>query len=346
MNKKEFGQFFTTNYKYILNNIKIIPSDLSDSKLKFIKSKNIKSDKSERIIIIEPFCGNGDLLQHLEEYKNTKFIIQKYDIEPTSPDIKQQDTILNPPDYKNSWVITNPPYLSRNKNVNKSYYDKYNTNDLYKCFIKELLTNKAQGGILIIPLNFFCSIRKNDIELRSDFLNIYNITHLNIFEHQVFNDTSYTVCSFGFKLNTSQSNLYHILKCDIYSQQDTYSSFIFKLNEDNNYTFGGEIYNLQQSKFKISRLFDIADKTTNILLKCIDDKELINLKYVVDSKLFIDKSVNKSARSYATLDINPLITPEIQMKLVDDFNKFLSEYRIHYLCQIIGRIIENEYRLI
>jgi len=269
-----------------------------------------------------------------------KFIIQKYDIEPTSPDIKKQDTILNPPNYKNSWVITNPPYLSRNKNANKSYYDKYNTNDLYKCFLKELLTNKAQGGILIIPLNFFCSIRKNDIELRSDFLNIYNITHLNIFEHQVFNDTSYTVCSFGFKLSEN-NNLCHLLKCDIYSQQDTYSSFIFKLNADNNYTFGGEIYNLQQSKFKISRLFDIADKTTNILLKCIDDKELINLKYVVDSKLFIDTSVNKSARSYATLDINPPLTSEIQMKLVDDFNTFLSEYRNKYNSLFMSNYREN-----
>jgi len=59
MNKKEFGQFFTTNYKYILKNIK----------LKFSKKNNIKSDKSERIII-EPFCGNGDLLQHLDDYKN------------------------------------------------------------------------------------------------------------------------------------------------------------------------------------------------------------------------------------------------------------------------------------
>jgi len=40
-NKQKLGQFFTTNYKYILSNL-------------FIPNNIIK--------IIEPFCGNGDLL--------------------------------------------------------------------------------------------------------------------------------------------------------------------------------------------------------------------------------------------------------------------------------------------
>lgn len=85
------------------------------------------------------------------------------------------DTIKNPPKYKDGFIITNPPYLSRNKSDNKEMFDKYDVNDLYKCHIKDLLTNHPIGGIIIIPLNFFCSIRQMDIELRKKFLNTYKI---------------------------------------------------------------------------------------------------------------------------------------------------------------------------
>ena len=52
------------------------------------------------------------------------------------------------------------PYLARNKSKDKSLYDKYDVNDLYKCFIKNLIDDPPDGGIIIIPLNFMCSIRK------------------------------------------------------------------------------------------------------------------------------------------------------------------------------------------
>lgn len=76
----------------------------------------------------------------------------------------------NPPNYKDKYVITNPPYLARNKSKDKKFFDKYDVNDLFKCFIKELITNICLGGIIIIPLNFWSSIRQNDIELRKSFL--------------------------------------------------------------------------------------------------------------------------------------------------------------------------------
>jgi hypothetical protein len=50
------------------------------------------------------------------------------------------------------------------------------------------------GGILIIPLNFWSSIRLSDIELRKVFLEKYDVILLNIFEEQVFDDTTYTIC--------------------------------------------------------------------------------------------------------------------------------------------------------
>ena len=183
INKQKLGQFYTTNYKYILSNL-VIPQNITK--------------------IIEPFCGNGDLLNFIDK---NKYVLECYDIEPKYKYIIKKDTIKEPPNYKNAFIITNPPYLSRNKSDNKEMFDKNDVNDLYKCHIKDLLTNNPIGGILIIPLNFFCSIRIMDIELRQKFLNIYVIKQLNIFEEKVFDDTSYTVCSFQYeyKPNSNQS---------------------------------------------------------------------------------------------------------------------------------------------
>ena len=143
MTKQQLGQFYTTNYEYILQGL-TIPT-------------NIKH-------IIEPFAGNCDLLKFINKNK-INYNIECYDIVPMHNFVIKQDTIKNPPNYNNKFVITNPPYLARNKSNDKTLYDKYNVNDLYKCFIKELITNICIGGILIIPLNFWSSIRIADIEL-------------------------------------------------------------------------------------------------------------------------------------------------------------------------------------
>ncbi len=175
--KQVLGQFYTTNYEYILQGMKI--------------PNNVKH-------IVEPFTGNGDLITFIEkeqENNNFKYNVECYDIEPRKEYIIKRDTIKTPLDYKDKYLITNPPYLARNKSKDKSLFDKYNVNDLYKCVIKDLLTNVCLGGIIIIPLNFWSSIRIADIDLRKAFLKKYNILLLNIFEERVFDDTSYTICS-------------------------------------------------------------------------------------------------------------------------------------------------------
>jgi len=299
-NKKELGQFFTTNYKYILSNL-YVPKDIKK--------------------IIEPFCGNGDLLNIIDK---NKYILECYDIEPKHEYIKKQDTIKNPPNYKDAFIITNPPYLSRNKSNNKEMFNKNNVNDLYKCHIKNLLINHPIGGIIIIPLNFFCSIRNMDIELRKNFLNTYIIKQLNIFEEQVFNDTTYTVCSFQYeyKLNSNQSIPITVYPSNI--------KLNFLLNNDNNYTIGGEIYNIQDYKdYKISRLLENEIPNTNLLLKAIDDNEKskIKLEYVSDDKIYYGKT---TSRTYATLIIIPKISIDMQKKIAEDFNIYLNEKRDKY----------------
>lgn len=298
--KQNLGQFYTTNYKYILTDLEV--------------PKNIKK-------IIEPFCGNGDLLNFIDK---KKYNIECYDIDPKHKYIIKRDTIKNPPNYSNSFIITNPPYLSRNKSENKELFDKNDVNDLYKCHIKNLLTNNPFGGIIIIPLNFFCSIRNMDIELRKNFLNTYIIKKLNIFEEKVFDDTTYTVCSFQYeyKPNSNQS-----IPITIFPSKKNLN---FLLNEDNNFTIGGEIYNITNNEnYKIGRLLEKEESNTNLLLKAIDDNEKskIKLEYVSDDKIYYGKI---SSRTYATLIITPKISTEIQKKIANDFNNYLNDKREKY----------------
>jgi hypothetical protein len=304
MSKQTLGQFYTTNYQYILNGF-YIPQHITH--------------------IIEPFAGNGDLLPFINNHSNSqKITIECYDIDPKKPSIIKRDTIKNPPNYNNTYIITNPPYLARNKSKDKTLFDKYNVNDLYKCIIKEILTNTCIGGILIIPLNFWSSIRKNDIQLRKSFLQMYNIILLNIFEQQVFDDTTYTVCSFQFELKKSINNKLNII---IYPSKETIKTI---LNDDNNYIIGGNIYNLPvNNTYKIFRLTskNINKTHTNILIKCIDDNQNNKIKLSINDTPYIDNTPNQTARTYATLIIQPHIDITKQTQLVDKFNKYLDIQR-------------------
>ena len=312
--KSKLGQFYTTNYEYILQNL-IIPE--------------------ETTCIIEPFAGNGDLLNFIKN--KDKYTIESYDIEPKQDYIIKRDTLKNPPNYDNKFVLTNPPYLARNKCDDKEIYNKYNTNDLYKCFLLDIIDSNCLGGIIIIPLNFISSIRKSDIELRKLFLEKFNIVNLNIFEEQVFNDTKYSVCSFQFEKKKESCSS---IDCHIYPSNKIMT---FSLTEENNYTIGGEIYNLPKSNiYKIERATKLTKNKeciTNILLKCIDDT-LTKIQLKIDTP-FIDTTENLSARSYATLVITPKINIDKQKELVEKFNEFLENYRNKYNSYFLTNYREN-----
>lgn len=307
--KKEYGQFMTTRYKYILQGFQI-PENITK--------------------IIEPFAGNCDLINFLGD---KEYLVECYDIEPKKPSINKRDSLMNPPIYKDKFLITNPPYLARNKSQNKGIFDKYNMNDLYKCHIKTICDDTPLGGILIIPLNFWSSIRDSDIELRKLFLSKFNVLRLNIFEERVFDDTSYTICSFLFELKENDSS--NNILIHMFPSNET---FYYSLDETNNYLIGGHIYHLDvgQNKYNITRLTKANKKETanitNILVKCLDDdsESKISLSIVKDADRFIDETANLSARSYATLVISPPINMERQKKLVEDFNKFLNKERDQY----------------
>lgn len=295
--KHELGQFMTTKCDYILQGM-TIPKDVK---------------------IIEPFAGKG----HLVEWAQLE--IEQYDIESTKPNIIARDTLLNPPDYSGKFILTNPPYLAKNKTSNNEIFNKYGVDDLYKCFIKEICSCMPIGGIIIIPLNFWCSIRKSDIELRALFLMKYNVKLINVFEEDVFDDTSTTVCSIQFELGTSAP----IINMVIYPKKTLLEAKFDKIN----YLIGGHIYNLKTSgKYKITRLTskNLSKNNTKIIAKCIDDNAQNKIKLYLSDEPYVDNTTNFSCRTYASLVIEPAINEKRQEYVVCYFNAVLEEWRRNY----------------
>lgn len=300
MSKKSLGQFYTKNYEKILYNFSL-PKDN---------------------IFIEPFAGEGDLMNYILKTKKDAKIFA-YDIEPKRKDIIMRNTLLFPPNYENKYIITNPPYLAKNKNKNKEIYKKYNENDLYKCFLRTIINKNASGGILILPVNFLCSIRKKDTQLRKDFLHEYRIIIANIFEYPVFSDTNYSVCSFQFEKGINEE-----IDCYVHTIENT-KLIKLNLNEKNNFTIGGEIYSLPlKNRFTIERLLlKKTENITNIKLCALDSKGKENISLSYNTIPYFGK---KTSRTFATLVITPKIDEKIQRIIIEKFNEYISKKRKKY----------------
>lgn len=340
--KQKYGQFYTDNSDYIL-------CGLGDS---------FSSEKFDTVI--EPFVGKGDLIKWfthkfhtLTDSKLWDKCPRKqdrrpcelcetllYDIDPKCDEytVIKSDTLAIPPKYNlRSWILTNPPYLARNKCKNKSIFDKYNTNDLYKCFIQSIITCPVGGGIIIIPVGFFTSPRENDNKLRDHFCSQYKILHVNYFEEPVFSDTSTTVVAIEFIYNESPSPL---IEQNV-EWNCNGNKKIFTITKCTNWIIGGTIYNSKMkfpNKFKISRYVEdgklsehcqITGLTLIALDSGRDDGPRISLNFKKDS---IYKGKNTS-RTFATIVINTLELPTIsltdeQQKIVaNSFNKFIEKKR-------------------
>lgn len=291
--KKDLGQFYTTNSEYIISNlVDIFP---------------------EQCTVIDPFVGEGDLLKLL---KNHKFI--GYDIDKKIKGCIEQDTLINPPKYDGKWVLTNPPYLARNKNKDKTLYDKYKLNDLYKIAIKTMIG--CDGGVLIIPINFFSG---DDSKLRNEFLSKYKIIKMNIFEESVFDDTTYTVCSFSFVKSEQEKQTLDITFFPSKINKK------YEIDKCDNFLIGAEITKLLNRKHKIKRLrIGDNESNSNLYLRAIDTGSMsgrISLQY--RDKQFFAKETD---RTFATIVLEKNYSKEEQKIIAKRFNEVLEEYRNKY----------------
>ncbi len=337
MNKKtELGQFFTTNSKYILKNM------ITDMPVNTCEN-----------VFVDPFAGERDLLKWLTMACRRKYMpTEAYDIDPVDEEVKFRDSFLTPPSFCGKYIITNPPYLAKNKTKNKVVFDAYDTNDLYKAAIKMFMgwdietrvyddNKNCKGGIVIVPLNFFCD---RDWKLRKDFLSRYKIICLNVFEEKVFKDTSYTVCAFNFRefRHPTEKQKFRIR---FYPDYNTNSDFKKDkrechlrciLNEDNKYTLGYNFIKLtkdRSEKIKVGRLVGYKELEegwciSKLSLRAIDTGSNDGrIKLTIRESPFYGKV---SDRSLATIIFSKEIEIEKQEIIAVKFNEILEDNRDKY----------------
>lgn len=269
----------------------------------------------EGVNLIEPFVGDGDLLPLFPHHS-----WEKFDIENKGDNIVQ-DTLMNPPIYNDKWVITNPPYLAKNKASDKTIFIKYNTDDLYKATLLSILD--CSGGILIIPTNFLTDERTGNV--RTQFLNQFEILEMNIFTEPVFITTTYSVCSFAFKRKL-KGKMPQTFKVNINPAHEQVDVTIYP---DYDYRIAGEFYNALSSTHNIfGRLVGptSTDYITNIKLYALDTRnERIHVEY--ETKHYQGKNTD---RIYATFTCKKELTEEQEKFLVNEFNKQIEAFRKQY----------------
>lgn len=266
-------------------------------------------------ILVEPFYGEGNLV-----HNTGRTFSEYYDISFPEENEHHRDTLLSPPDYSGKWIITNPPYLAKNKAKDKKYFKKEKYDDLYKIAINTFL--KADGGILIIPVNFFADERSKNI--REKFFENFQIFRLNIFLDSMFENTDYNVCSFVFgRINHQNSN--KNIPTFIYKNKNLLKETTFSLLKEYDYRLGGEFFwKIKQNKNVFSRItLDKPDNATNISVVCID-KTNEPLHFYYSEEPFYGK---ESDRNVATLSYKGELTKEQQMFIVNRANEIIKEFR-------------------
>lgn len=265
--------------------------------------------------LIEPFVGDGDLISLFPKHN-----WEKYDIENKGDNIVQ-NTLITPPNYNNKWVITNPPYLAKNKAIDKSIFFQYNVDDLYKATLLSILS--SEGGILIIPTNFLTDERTGNV--RSQFLDQFEILEMNIFTEPVFITTTYSVCSFAFKRKNKNKNS-QTFKVNINPEHKIVNITIYP---EYDYRIAGEFYNsLSKATNIFGRLIGSTstDYITNIKLYALDTRsERIRVEY--ETNHYEGK---ESDRVYATLTCKKSLTEEQEKVLIKEFNEQIEDFRKKY----------------
>lgn len=292
---------------------------------------NLLDNFDEGIEVIEPFAGNGSLIPVLRRFKS----MECYDIVPQSDGIIERDTLNFPPNYKGKYVITNPPYLARNKSDDKTIFEKYDVDDLYKAFIKSIVDGDCDGGAMIIPLNFFTD--ENSKNIRELFLSKYRIDNLNIFKCQMFDYTKYNTCSFNFFKDDNGTKKVDTL---IFNTRNNVLNIEIILDPNSGYRLFGEFYDsIPKRDIKIERFTNVNQNPSHILIKCIDgisDDSKIRAEYVYNREIG-----KESDRNTAILVLEVELTEQQEQMIINKFNTYISTNREKYYNLIFTNFREN-----
>ena len=179
----------------------------------------------------------------------------------------------------------------------------------------------AEGGILIIPVNFFADEKSK--EIRQEFFNTFDIIRCNIFTEQMFEHTTYNVCSFSFKRKNNKNDAI-TFPVITFPQKEAHT---LTLEKQYDWRIGGRY--LRQIK-NAPKLFTRLTKAnpnpkgyiTNIKIICID-KTNEPLHFTIDSPYYgLDTD-----RTVATLVSSTELSFDMQKRIVEKANQLITDYR-------------------
>lgn len=282
MKKKELGQYFTKCNPF--NN------ELFD-----IWFKNAYKEANNKVII-EPFAGNKDIIQHINTlYNNMNIEWKCYDIDPVYEDIIYNDSISNfPCGY--SIAITNPPYLAKvSASRMKIDFPETIHDDIYKLCLDIMLQN-CDYVAAIIPESFITA------EIFHE--RLYGVISLNM---KMFSDTECPVCLALFVPNKKKNN-----------------DFIFYIG---NIKIGyySELLKYNLSEFYKSNIgWKFNDKDGCIGVKCVDNQNTDSI-YFHEGELIEPSSIKISSRAFTR--ISGLPNNIERDRFINECNDILKEYR-------------------
>lgn len=286
--KRQFGQYFSKN------------AELIDA----FRHRVGKDD-----ILIDPFAGAMDLLNQFDNFN------ESYDLFPQNEGTIRHNSLLTPVSYHNKFILTNPPFLNINKSEDKEIFELYETDDLYKAALKTIIAT-GEKGIIILPSAFWFNERSAAI--RKEFLEAFNVPEVMVFNKQMFEDTTYTVCSFYFEKGPSAATQFTIVGNNPATTTLTFSP-------ENNYSIAEDVeQQLLKAPFKIGRYTKLEQKPTNIYLRCIDSSRRIGVEL---KEPYLGKS---SDRAFLTFTTEVELTTEQEVAIVNMFNDELERLRLIY----------------
>jgi len=131
-------------------------------------------------IVLEPFVGDGLVLNWI----GTDNIIIPYDADPKQAKVLKRDALREKPKYYGTYVYTRCPQLAKADSEDKTLFEKYGVDDLYKCFIKCLKDDTPNGGIIVVPTKFMSGIRDSEIKRRQEFFRNIKPLRFNVFDEK------------------------------------------------------------------------------------------------------------------------------------------------------------------
>jgi len=228
---------------------------------------------------------------------------------------------------------------------------------------------QSSEGIMIVPLNFLCA--KNSTKIREKFFSKFKIIKLNIFATQVFNDTTYNVISFYYKIKNCDEEINKI-DATIFPQSQ---KLTINLSKKSNWQFGGDflkkvlstknnlgIYRLtedniengdnsidiaienlnKKTQLTVSKNFIDILKKNILFLRAIDSKngKKIQLEDIREYK--VEGLVGKNtSRNMAHLIFKKPLSIEKQQKIMNIFNETLNDNRTKYSSFFLTNFRDN-----